>query len=345
MPSRCRSHRSPTCLADSEGRLQYANAAFLRLVGLEADQVASSSLRGFEVAKDGDATIRSAAIGSGGQLVRDGQWRRPDGSVFDVETTAAVAEGLEGVRVVTVRDVSNRNRAAQRAARDQRCTAGVLDLTQRAHSLTETRDPDARARTRRRSHRQPDDLRVPRAARGRAARAGGDPGRGRRRQPGSLGADALARRPARGHRVARMRRQPASGHARRRGGYRRAPASRLARVAAAATLRADARRRPPRRRAAARGQAAALRRRRCEARRAGRRGPVAGAATPPVRRGSRQRDGPHGTGDARRHRLAGGACGVAGRVQDGAREARGRPCGRHRHGARPARATACADCA
>jgi PAS domain S-box-containing protein len=127
-----------TCLADSEGALQYANAAFLRLVGLEADQVSSSSLRGFEVAKDGDATIRSAAIGSGGQLVRDGQWRRPDGSVFDVETTAAAAEGLEGIRVVTVRDVSNRNRAAQRAARDQRCAFGVLDLTQRAHSLTET---------------------------------------------------------------------------------------------------------------------------------------------------------------------------------------------------------------
>jgi PAS domain S-box-containing protein len=66
-----------TCLADSEGRLQFANAAFLRLVGLEADQVASSSLREFEVAKDGDGTIRSVAIGSGGQLVRDGQWRRP----------------------------------------------------------------------------------------------------------------------------------------------------------------------------------------------------------------------------------------------------------------------------
>jgi len=128
----------PTCLTDSEGRLQYANAAFLRLVGLEADEAASRSLREFEVAKDGDATIRSIAIGGGGQLVRECQWRRPDGSVFDVETTAAVVAGLEGVRVLTVRDVSSRNRAAQRAAREQRGAAGILDLTQRAHSLTET---------------------------------------------------------------------------------------------------------------------------------------------------------------------------------------------------------------
>ncbi len=44
----------------------------------------------------------------------------------------------EGTRVVTVRDVSSRRRNIERAEREQRRVTGMLELAQRAHSLTES---------------------------------------------------------------------------------------------------------------------------------------------------------------------------------------------------------------
>jgi len=41
------------------------------------------------------------------------------------------------MRVVTARDISTRRRTAERAEREHRRNAGLLDLTQRAHSLAE----------------------------------------------------------------------------------------------------------------------------------------------------------------------------------------------------------------
>ncbi len=126
-----------TCLVDAEGVLQYANAAFCGLMGLETADVSSSSLKRFEVPIEGEPTIRSIAIGGGGLVVREGQWRRADGSLLDVELASAPIEDLGSVRVVAVRDVSARRRATQRTEREQRRTAALLELAQRFHSMTE----------------------------------------------------------------------------------------------------------------------------------------------------------------------------------------------------------------
>ncbi|MCM2310936.1 MAG: response regulator [Steroidobacteraceae bacterium] len=107
------------CLADDEGRLRYANAAFLELAGLVSESVAGATLGQF--ATEGE-----------------GRWRRADGTVLDVEMTSAPAENLPGLRVVVVRDASAERLDEQRNEREQRRTTALLDLTQRSHSLTET---------------------------------------------------------------------------------------------------------------------------------------------------------------------------------------------------------------
>jgi HD-GYP domain-containing protein (c-di-GMP phosphodiesterase class II) len=71
-------------------------------------------------------------------VVQAGRWRDADGAALDVELAAAAADGLSGLRVVMVREVSSWRRAEQLAEREQRRAAALLDLTQRSHSLTET---------------------------------------------------------------------------------------------------------------------------------------------------------------------------------------------------------------
>jgi|MudIll2142460700_1097286.scaffolds.fasta_scaffold09908_2 PAS domain S-box-containing protein len=127
------------CLVDGSGELQYANTAFLRLIGLEPAQVSGASLRQFERDDDADSTIRRAAMARGGPVAHETRWRRPDGSLVDVEISSASVGGIPaGMRVVTVRDISTRRRITERAERDQRRIAGLLDLAQRAHSLAES---------------------------------------------------------------------------------------------------------------------------------------------------------------------------------------------------------------
>jgi PAS domain S-box-containing protein len=125
------------CLLDPAGRVQYANAAFHAMLGLEAGKAGGLSLKQFEQGASGESTIRSVAIGNTGQLIQETRWRRPDGSMFDVEVASAFVGGSGGNRVITVRDVSARRRAQQRADRDLRRTLGLLDLAQHAHSYTE----------------------------------------------------------------------------------------------------------------------------------------------------------------------------------------------------------------
>ncbi len=128
-----------TCLADPHGQLQYANAAFCNLLGLEPGGVTGCSLQQFEYDVGGDATIRSLSIAGGGQVSQEARWRRPDGSLLDVDVSWTAVTGMpDGTRLVAVRDVSSRRRSLERADREQRRIAGVLDLAQRAHSLTET---------------------------------------------------------------------------------------------------------------------------------------------------------------------------------------------------------------
>jgi PAS domain S-box-containing protein len=126
------------CLADPEGLLQYANAAFLALVGLEADALQGVKLQQFTADDDGDGTVRSLAVSDGGQVLYQGRWRRSDGELIDVEVVSVAVAGVPDLRVVTVRDTSNLRRAEQRNGREQRRAAAILDLTQRAHSLTES---------------------------------------------------------------------------------------------------------------------------------------------------------------------------------------------------------------
>jgi response regulator RpfG family c-di-GMP phosphodiesterase len=106
------------CLVDGEGRLEYANAAFLALVGLGSDALEGATLGQFGV---GD----------------EGRWRCADGAVIDVQLVCASLAGAPGLRVVTVHDVGERRAMEQRAEREQRRLAALLDLTQHAHSMTE----------------------------------------------------------------------------------------------------------------------------------------------------------------------------------------------------------------
>jgi PAS domain S-box-containing protein len=140
MAARARAlHGAPfgACLVNGAGEIKYANAAFHTLMGLEVGTAEGMKLQQFEQRSAGDSTIRSLAIGGSGQMLQETQWRRPDGSVFDVELASASLEGDDGPRVISVRDVSSRRRAQERAEREQRRSAGLLDLAQTAHGFTE----------------------------------------------------------------------------------------------------------------------------------------------------------------------------------------------------------------
>lgn len=131
--------RSPvaTCVADAEGRVLQANAAFSALLGLDAEALATANLRQFEAAAEDEPTVRSVAVGGSRPDLRECCWQRPDGASFDAEVSSAVLEGTPGLRVVVVRDLSEHRRALHRAGREQQCLAVLLDLVQRAHSMTE----------------------------------------------------------------------------------------------------------------------------------------------------------------------------------------------------------------
>jgi PAS domain S-box-containing protein len=125
------------CLVDAESRLRYANRAFLALVDRDAAAVVGAGLQQF-ADEDGEGTVRSMAVSGGGEVVHEARWRRGDGTTVEVQVAAAAIDAAPGVRIVMVRDLSGQRRAGQRAEREQRRAAALLELTQRAHSLTET---------------------------------------------------------------------------------------------------------------------------------------------------------------------------------------------------------------
>jgi PAS domain S-box-containing protein len=131
--------RSPvaTCIVDLEGRLLQANAAFCALLGMDRSTLAGIGLRQLEVEAEADATVRSVALGGVRPEVHEACWQRADGSALAVEICSAPMEGGPGLRVVTVRDLSGHHRSLNRARREQQCQAGLLDLVQRAHFMTE----------------------------------------------------------------------------------------------------------------------------------------------------------------------------------------------------------------
>jgi PAS domain S-box-containing protein len=123
------------CIADDEGRLQFANDAFLRLSGLAPDALRGATLAQF--APDDDGTVRALA-GSEGTTRQQSRWRRADGTVLEVELASAAVEGATGLRVIVARDMTDVQRAGQRGERERHRSTALLDLAQRSHSLTET---------------------------------------------------------------------------------------------------------------------------------------------------------------------------------------------------------------
>jgi PAS domain S-box-containing protein len=85
--------RSPvaTCVADAEGRVLQANAAFSALLGLDAEALASANLQQFEVAAEEGPTVRAVAVGGSRPDVRQCRWQRPDGASFDAEVRARLS--------------------------------------------------------------------------------------------------------------------------------------------------------------------------------------------------------------------------------------------------------------
>jgi PAS domain S-box-containing protein len=124
-------------LSDAEGRLTFANAAFLALTGVAEPDAGSLTLEQLEFRTGDDSTVRSAAVSGDGRLLRETRWKRPNGTVFDVELSVTPLPAPADLRVVAARDITNRRRLFDRAERDQRRLAGLLDITQRAHSMTE----------------------------------------------------------------------------------------------------------------------------------------------------------------------------------------------------------------
>ncbi len=125
-------------IVDAEGHFQYANRALLALLATEPGAVSTLSLQALEEAANEDATVRTLAGEAHGTQRHETRWRRPDGVTFDVELSVATTiEDDAELRVVVVRDVSAARREAERNELDQKRVNRLLELTQRAHSLTE----------------------------------------------------------------------------------------------------------------------------------------------------------------------------------------------------------------
>jgi PAS domain S-box-containing protein len=129
-----------TCLVDEQGQLTHANPAFCALMSLDAGRTDGLALRQFEAA-EGDGSAAAEPATGGGDATRRTRWRRPDGSSFDAEVSSAVLTDLPGARIVTVRDVTELRRAVDRADRERQLQAGLLDLAQHTHMLTEMEVP------------------------------------------------------------------------------------------------------------------------------------------------------------------------------------------------------------
>jgi PAS domain S-box-containing protein len=124
-------------LVDADGRIQYGNRALLALLATEPRTLTTLTLQSLEDAAAAEATIRTTAVTAQGVQRHETRWRRPDGVTFDVEVSLAVVDGDAEWRVVSARDVSTWRREAERNEHDQQRVSRLLEIAQRAHSLTE----------------------------------------------------------------------------------------------------------------------------------------------------------------------------------------------------------------
>jgi len=128
----------PCATVDADGRFTQANPALLDLLGVDAARVVELGFAQLDAGIDDDSTVRIRPELAAGDLPRQRRWRRPDGSIIDVELQSAPAPDLPGQYVLVVREITAVRRNAERAEREQRRTAGVLDLVQQAQSASET---------------------------------------------------------------------------------------------------------------------------------------------------------------------------------------------------------------
>lgn len=127
----------PLGFVDADGTVGYANRALRELMGADPVTEGGVDLRALEPESDPDTTLRSLADLGDPSLRHATRWRRADGTALDVELTAATLPGDDRWRVLSVRDVSAARRLADRLASDQRCAVRLLELSHRAHGLTE----------------------------------------------------------------------------------------------------------------------------------------------------------------------------------------------------------------
>ena len=127
----------PCAVVAENGAFEFANRAFLELLGVDQAKLAALTLQELEGTTGTETTVRNAVVGSDGRVHHETRWLRPDGVKLTVEIAAAPLEGAETQRVLTVRDVSAERRTHERNEREQHRVQGLLELTQRAHALTE----------------------------------------------------------------------------------------------------------------------------------------------------------------------------------------------------------------
>jgi PAS domain S-box-containing protein len=124
-------------VVDGNGNFVYGNAAFSRLIGVDADALKERTLAELEVESSGESTIRTALAGESGLTVHEARWHRPDGTVFDAEVSTTFLNDTPGWRLLSVRDISTRTDQNARAEREQRCLIELIDLAQQVTGYTD----------------------------------------------------------------------------------------------------------------------------------------------------------------------------------------------------------------
>ena len=96
-------------------------------------------LQQLEAPVDDDETARHPVITGTGQSAHEARWR-PGGRFGARRGAPSPQPGSDGLRVIAVRDIYESPACMRRSApeRDNRRAAGLLELAQRAHSLTES---------------------------------------------------------------------------------------------------------------------------------------------------------------------------------------------------------------